>query len=251
MPRIPAETGGGLMADCIRCGACGHESCVGKVPVFSSLGAEDLAHVASLIRHRDYQKGGILFSERDPLDALVIVHSGSVKAYKLTPEGKEQILYVFKEGDFFGERNLFGDQPASYTAEALEPVKTCSINRDSFRALLLESPGIAIKIIEELENRIARMENAIKSIGVRSVDGRISALLIDFADRYGTILPEGVLIRLPLSREGMASQLGIARETVSRKLGQLESEGMIRSLGNRRILLIDREALAEAADISD
>lgn len=237
------------MADCIRCGACGHESCVGKVPVFSSLGGEDLAHVASLIRHRDYQKGEILFSERDPLDSLVIVHSGSVKAYRLTPEGREQILYVFKEGDFFGERNLFGDHPASYTVEALEPVKSCSFNRDSFRALLLANPGIAIQIIEELENRIARMENAIKSIGVRSVDGRISALIFDFADRYGTIVPEGVMIQLPLSREGMASQLGIARETVSRKLGQLESEGMIRSLSNRRILLLNREALAEAADI--
>jgi len=249
--RIPSEIGGGLMADCARCEACGHESCVGRVPVFSSLSGEHLAHVASLIRHRKFQKGEILFVEKDPLDALVIVQSGSVKAYKLTPEGKEQILYVFKEGDFFGERNLFGDHSAPYTVEALEPVKTCSLNRDSFRALLFKNPGIAINVIEELENRIARMENAIKSIGVRSVDGRISALLIDFADRYGASVPEGVLIHLPLSREGMASQLGVARETVSRKLGQLESEGIIRSLGNRRILLIDRGALAEAADISD
>lgn len=240
------------MADCKRCGArCGHEYCVQKVPVFSSLNEDDLIHIASLIRHRDYQKGEILFSENDRLDALVIVHSGSVKAYKVTPDGREQILYIFQDGDFFGERNLFGDRTASYTVEALEPVKTCSFTRESFRALLYEHPDIAIKIIEELEDRIARMENAIKSIGVRSVDGRISALLIDFADRYGTRVPEGMLIRLPLSREGMASQLGIARETVSRKLSQLESDGVIRSISNKSILLLNRDALAAAADIHE
>lgn len=239
------------MADCKCCQArCGLEYCVQKVPVFSSLKSEDLVRVTSLIRHHDYHKGEILFSEKDRLEALVIVHSGSVKAYKITPDGREQILYIFQDGDFFGERNLFGDRTASYTVEAIEPVKTCSFSRESFRALLYEHPDIAIKIIEELEDRIARMENALKSIGVRSVDGRISALLIDFAQRYGTNVPEGVLIRLPLSREGMASQLGIARETVSRKLSQLEIDGVIRSISNKSILLLKLDDLAAAADIS-
>jgi CRP/FNR family transcriptional regulator len=64
-------------------------------------------------------------------------------------------------------------------------------------------------------------------------------------------VPEGVLIRLPLSREGMASQLGIARETVSRKLSQLESDGVIRSISNKSILLLKLDALAAAADISE
>lgn len=240
------------MADCKCCQAqCGLEYCVQKVPVFSSLKGEDLAYATSLIRHHDYLKGEILFSEKDRLEALVIVHSGSVKAYKVTPDGREQILYIFQDGDFFGERNLFGDRTASYTVEALESVKTCSFSRESFHALLHEHPDIAIKIIEELEDRILRMENALKSIGVRSVDGRISALLIDFAQRYGTSVTEGVLIRLPISREGMASQLGIARETVSRKLSQLESDGVIRSISNKSILLLKLDALAAAADISE
>lgn len=240
------------MANCESCGGkCGLQFCVQKVPVFSSLDLGDLSHIASLIHHRDYRKGEVLFSEKDLLNELVIVHSGSVKAYKMTPDGREQILYIFQDGDFFGERNLFGDQTASYTVEALKSVKTCSFSKESFRALLYEHPDIAIKIIEELEERMARMENALKSIGVRSVDGRISALLLDFADRYGTRVPEGTLIRLPLSREGIANQLGIARETMSRKLGQFEIDGVIRSVSNKSILILDRNALAAAADLSD
>ncbi|NLG25984.1 MAG: Crp/Fnr family transcriptional regulator [Clostridiales bacterium] len=238
--------------ECKRCGeAYGHAPCVHKVPVFSPLAGEDLARIASLIRHQEYRRGDVLFREGDALVSLTIVNRGTVKAYRVTPDGREQILYVFSPGDFFGERNLFGAHAAPYTVEALDSVKTCSFSRESFRALLREHPDIAIKIIEELEERMARMENAFQRMGVRSVDGRISALLIDFADRYGAAVPEGVLIQLPLSREGMANHLGIARETVSRKLGQLESDGVIRSISNKSILLLDRRALAAAADMAD
>lgn len=238
------------MTDCDRCcEGCLKRLCVHKVPVFSSLGREELAEIASMIQHRAYKKGETLFTERDNPDALVIVNEGSVKAYRITPDGREQILYVFAEGDFFGERNLFGRQAAAYTTEALEPVKTCSLTKERFHELLHAHPEIALKIIEELEERILRLENALQSMGVRSVDGRISALLLEFAAKYGATVPEGILLRLPLSREGLANYLGIARETVSRKLGQLESEGIIRSITNKSILLLNREALKESAGL--
>lgn len=236
--------------ECGRCGeTCLNKLCMRKVPIFSSLGRDDLVHIASMIHHSEYQKGETLSSEGDGRGALVIVSEGSVKAFKVTPDGREQILYVFSEGDFFGERNLFGTQKTAYAVQALEPVKTCSFTRNHFHQLLYAHPEIAVKIIEELEERMARMENALQSMGVRSVDSRISALLLDFAGKYGTAAPEGILIRLPLSREGMASYLGIARETMSRKLGQLESEGAIRPVGNKSILVLDRGALELSAGV--
>lgn len=236
------------MEKCDVCGAqCFHKLCMHKVPIFSSLSQDDLTHIASIIRHKKYQKGETLFSEGNRPDALVIVNEGSVKAFKITPDVREQILYVFSEGDFFGERNLFGRQVSAYTVEALEPVKTCSFTKESFRELLHTYPEIAIKIIEELEERISRMESALQSMGVRSIDNRISALLLDFAEKYGISVPNGTLIHLPLSREGMANYLGVARETVSRKLGLLENEGIIRSNGNKSILLLDRSMLEASA----
>ncbi len=85
-------------------------------------------------------------------------------------------------------------------------------------------------------------------MGVRALEGRIGAALLEFADKYGTPAPGGTLVRLPFSREGLASYIGIARETVSRKLGQLESDGVIRSEGNRAILILDRTALEEVSE---
>ncbi|NLE68533.1 MAG: Crp/Fnr family transcriptional regulator [Lentisphaerae bacterium] len=222
---------------------------MGKVPVFSSLSGQNLASVAALIRRREYPKGEILFAEGDRLDDLVIVNAGSVKAYTIAPDGREQILYVFSEGDFFGERNLFDGRTAPYTLQALEEVKTCAFSREDFRALIADHPDIALAVMEALQTRIARMENALRSIGVRSVDARVSALMLEFAEKYGKPVPEGVLIRLPLSREGMANYLGIARETVSRKLGQLEAEGVIRSISGKSLLILDREALRQSAGV--
>lgn len=229
---------------------CPHKLCLHRVPMFASLDREDLLHIAPLIRHGEYQKGETLFVEENESDALIIVNRGSVKASKTAPDGREQILYVFSEGDFFGERNLFGRRTAAYTVQALEPVRTCSFTKDDFHGLLRAHPDIAVKIIEALEERMARMEDTLQSMGVRNVDNRISALLLDFAGKYGSAVPEGLLIRLPLSREGMANYLGIARETVSRKLGQLESEGILRPLGNKSILVLDRDALALTAGMS-
>jgi CRP-like cAMP-binding protein len=231
-------------------GACPHALCISKVPAFSSLSGADLQSAAALIRHRRYRRGEVLFSDGDPIDALTIVSEGSVKAYRITPDGREQILYVFSEGDFFGERNLFGEHRASFTAEALEDVRTCAFLREDFRNLLGAHPGIALKIIEELGARLARMENALEGMGVRSLDSRVGALLIEFADKYGAPADGGVLIRLPLSREGIANYLGVARETVSRKFVKLEDEGVIRSVGSRGILLIDRAALGSSGAVS-
>jgi CRP/FNR family transcriptional regulator len=72
--------------------------------------------------------------------------------------------------------------------------------------------------------------------------------LLQFADKYGTPHPEGTLIRMPLSREGLAGYIGMARETVSRKLGQLETDGLLRSLSARQLLLTDLAGITALAE---
>lgn len=222
---------------------CRNKLCTQQIPLFSSLDQDKLAQLPTIARHRQYPKGEILIREGETLDSLVVLNHGSAKAYKLTPDGREQILYVFAQGDFFGERNLLGSHKSPYTVEALENSRTCHFAKSDFYDLLRSNPDLAIQVIQELELRMERMENALQSMGVRSVDGRIGTLLLDFADKYGTQVPEGILLRLPLSREGMANFLGIARETMSRKLGQLESDGVLRSVSNKSLLILDPEAL--------
>ncbi len=235
-----------MTASC-QCGFCHNDLCIKKVPIFSSLSSDEVETISGLINHREYRKGELLMHDGERSENIVIIHEGSAKAFKYTTDGREQILYVFSEGDFFGEQNLLTNRAATYSVEALQPVKTCSLSKGQFQQLLYQYPDIAVKIIAELGERMARLENAMQGMGVRNVDNRVSGILLEFAAKYGSEDKEGTLIQLPLSREGIANYLGVARETVSRKLGQLESEGIIRSVNNKSILILNKEALGAIA----
>lgn len=228
-----------------QCTHCNNNLCIHKVPIFYNLDREDLFKITELIQHKSFKKGEIIFSHGDKVDSIIILNQGSAKAYKYTPDGREQILYVFSEGDFFGEQYLLTNRTAEYTVEALQAVKVCMLSKEQFEQLLLQHPNIAIKIIEQLGARMSRLERVMESMGVRSVDSRVYSLILEYTKEYGKMVPEGMLIRLPLSREGIANYLGIARETISRKLSQLESDGILRSVSNKSILILNVAALEE------
>lgn len=231
------------MRDTCHCGHCQNELCIRKVPIFSSMNPEEMEKIVDLINHKEFKKGEMMLHDGEKSESVIIINEGSAKAFKYTADGREQILYVFAEGDFFGEQNLLSDRTATYSVEALSPVKVCTLSKAQFQKMLYSHPDIAVKIIAELGERMARLENAMQGMGVRNVDNRIGGILLEFAAKYGTEMKDGLLIQLPLSREGIANYLGVARETVSRKLGQLENDGVIRSLNNKSILILNPKAL--------
>lgn len=231
------------------CKHCGRSLCIHRVPLFSSLSEENLLQIADLIQHKSFEKGELLISEGGSMESLIIIHQGRVKAFRYTSAGREQILYLFSEGDFFGEQYLFSNLRATYNVEALSPVKICLLTKSQLHKVLLTHPHVAIKLISELGKRIAQMENAFQSMGIRDVDARVATLLLDFAEKFGVDAPGGPLIILPISREGMANYLGIARETLSRKLSKFEDDGLIQSVDLKTIQVRDRDSLGDLAGL--
>ena len=209
-----------MASNCSRnCPHCLHQLCTRRIPIFASLAYEQLEKIAALTVHLTYEKGSVIIAENSRPDFVAIINQGSAKAVKYTADGREQILYLFSTGDFFGEQNLLFSRPASYRIVALERVNLCLLYQQGFNQLLQANPDISLKMIGELGVRLAHLENAVQNMGVRSLEARISAVLLELSDHYGSDSPEGRLLNLPFSREGFANYLGIARETVSRKLG--------------------------------
>ena len=208
--------------------------------LFSGLPAEQLGQIADIAVTRKFARNAVVFHEGDPGIGFYMVAAGRVKIYKMSPDGKEQILYLFSEGDFFGEQGLFNDAHSDYSVEALTPVNICRLYRSDFQDLLKKHPEIALQIITALSQRLAGLEQL---ISLQDIDARIQAFLIELMAKYGGKHKDGYLVRLPLSREGMANYLGIARETVSRKLKQLESDGSIKLIGTKHILIPNIENL--------
>ncbi len=225
------------------CDACHNKLCAKSVTIFSSLDAQQLLKVVDLIIHKEYKKGELLVLEGEALNSLVIINEGQVKAFRTTQEGREQILHIFSEGDFFGERNLLRDQASAYSIEALEETHICLIHKRQFQILVQAYPDIALKVMEELCQRLDRLENTVETMGTRTVEARVSAVLLEFANKYGKPHPKGLMIELPLNREGIANYIGLTRETVSRKMSLLQEEGVLEMIGNKKVILLDRPAL--------
>lgn len=228
------------------CENCQNKMCSKRVPIFSSFNQEEIEKVSKLIVRRQYKKGELVILEGTMLESLIIVNSGRVKAYRNTSEGKEHILYIFSEGDFFGEKNLFLNREATYNAEALEDTGICTINKAAFQQLMRENPDLSFKVMEELCSRLLRLENTIESMGTRNVELRVNTVLVEFSEKYGRQHENGILVELPMSREGIANYIGLTRETVSRKMSLLQEEGIINVVGNKKVVILDMKRLKES-----
>ena len=233
------------------CDGCSNDLCRRNVPLFSSLQRDAVHALTSEMEHRRYKKGEIIVREGEKASAFTVIREGSAKAYRITPDGREQILYIFPANDYFGARFLFTEERVPYTVEALEPTTVCILNKTNFANLLAEHSQVAIEIIEAMANRMSRLESAMQSMGGRNADMRIASLLLEFKESYGHYNGNFLEITLPLSREGLANYLGIARETLSRKLTQFEEEGIILAVGNRVIRILDIERLTDLSFLVD
>ncbi|WP_313559758.1 Crp/Fnr family transcriptional regulator [Ruminiclostridium cellobioparum] len=226
------------------CENCHNKMCSKRVPIFSAFNEDELSRVSGLIIRRQYKKGELIILEGARPESLIIINSGRVKAYRNTIEGREHILYIFSEGDFFGEKNLLLDHEATYNAEALEDTGICTINKKAFQELMREYPELSFKVMEELCSRLARLENTIESMGTKNVELRVNSVLVEFSEKYGSQHPRGILVELPMSREGIANYIGLTRETVSRKMSLLQEEGIIEMVGNKKVIILDMERLS-------
>ena len=83
------------MKDSCQCGHCKNDICIKRVPIFSTLTKEDLEKIADLINHKEYKKGEMILFDGEKSEAFIIINEGSVKAFKDTLDGREQILYYF------------------------------------------------------------------------------------------------------------------------------------------------------------
>lgn len=231
--------------------ACLNDLCLSKVPLFASLDHGSLTKITSQMQHKSYRKGETIIREGSPSMGFTVIQQGSAKAYRITGDGREQILYIFPTYDYFGARFLFTEEVVPYSVEALEDSQVCILSKKLLMTLLAEHPPVAIELIEAMANRMRRLELVIQSMGGRNADMRIASLLLEFIDTYGKKTERGFEVKLPLSREGIANYLGIARETLSRKLTQMEEDGIISFLDSRLMLVENRESLVSLSAFAE
>ncbi|MBI3944329.1 MAG: Crp/Fnr family transcriptional regulator [Armatimonadetes bacterium] len=216
-----------------------------KVPFLAKIDCDHLNTVARHLRRREVRRGDVLFVEGDKGQAAYFVHSGAVKVYQLSSEGRERIVHYERAGGFFNLVPLLDGGPNPGTAEVLEDGVFYELRRGVADQLMGLCPVFTRAIATMLAGRMRYLAYAVGEQSLRHVGGRLAQLLMDLADREGEKRSGGVLLPR-LSQEELASLVGTVRECVSRVLSELRQQGVVRMEG-RRIVVINRPALAALA----
>jgi CRP/FNR family cyclic AMP-dependent transcriptional regulator len=212
-----------------------------KVPLFSQLQPAELERVTEITRERTYPKNSVILFEDDPGDALYVVAQGQVKVVLIGEDGREVILSVLGEGEFFGEMALIDDEPRSAHVIAMEDSTMLVLRREEFEGILKQTPSIALALLRELSRRLRRVDEKVGSLVLLDVNGRVAQLLLDLADEAGSNR-----ITRRLTHHTIAQMIGSSRETVSRTMRELVEKGYI-EVSRREILIKDRAALESSA----
>ena len=197
-----------------------HGDCIENVPIFSGLSREERQEVMEIAVSRSYGKGEMIYRAGDEGGILFVMHTGRVKIFRLSANGKEQVLRLVEPGGFFGELSLLSSLPLTDNAQAIEAATMCILQGDRLKELMVKYPSIAFKVMDDLSRRLERAENRIEEISLSSVNTRIARALLELSEG-------GKEIVLPMTRGDLASQLGMTQETLSRKLAALQDEGAV------------------------
>ncbi len=208
-----------------------------NVPMFSLLSGVQLLLLAQVLLRKPYPRNSTVVAAGDPSDALYIVISGRLKVTISDKEGREAILAILNQGDFFGEMGLIDQAPRSATVVTIESCELLTITRTDFMKCLQKNFDLAMNVIRGLVERLRQADNKIGSLALMDVCGRVARLLMEMAE---TVDGQKVVTK-KLPKQQIAKMIGASREMVSRVMKEMETSGHIEVRAHRILL---RESLA-------
>jgi len=206
---------------------------LGRTALFSGLPPGDLSRIAALAVRRRFARREAVFREGDRADGFFLVVSGGVKIFKLSEDGKEQVLHLLEPGQSFAEATIFEGGAFPADAEALEPTELLFIPKRPFLELLERNPKVALGMLASLSRWLKRLTDLVENLALRDVESRFVLFVAEEMRRRGTPLRDGTVYEIPVGKAVLASRLGTVPETFSRTLKKLQEEGKIRVTGNR------------------
>jgi CRP/FNR family cyclic AMP-dependent transcriptional regulator len=194
-----------------------------KVSLFEGLPETDLDQISDLATVRSFPRNTVIISEGDNSDSMYVVLNGKVKVYLSDDEGKEIIINILKEGDYFGELALLDESPRSASVMTLEDCKFAVLSKQAFDECLTSNPEIALQVIRGLSARLRYLTENVKSLALMDVYGRVARTLLEMAEDQNGVQ----VINQKLTQRDIASMVGASREMVSRILKDLSLGGYI------------------------
>lgn len=216
---------------------------ISQIQLFKGLNIEELGELAMILVDQEIKRNQPIFSEGEKAAGLYVVVSGSVKIYKLSFDGKEQILHILGAGEPFAEVAVFAGTTYPANAMTMEKSRVFFIPRQAFLELIGRYPSLAMAMLATLSLRLRQFAGMIESLSLKEVPGRLATHLLLLSDQN----KGAATVELAIAKTQLAAYLGTIPETLSRILSKLSKAGYIASDG-AVITLVDRQGLEELAE---
>jgi CRP/FNR family transcriptional regulator len=221
-----------------------------RVPLFADLTDTEIKFLAERAVPRRYGPGEIIFAEGDVCAGLFVIESGSIRLFKSSPGGREQVLTIEKAVNSIAEVPVFdgGNYPAS--AAAVDDAQLLFVSKQDFHSLCLVHPKVALKVLRVVGKRLRVLVGIIEELSFTTVRSRLISLLLRLAREQAKGASSNVQITLPASNQELAARIGTVRELVSRNISRLQAEGLIR-LDGRTVIIPKVSALQDQLEGSE
>lgn len=219
---------------------------ISNVPLFACLSEAEREELRSLMTTIRLRRGQTLFEEGEPGDRVYIITSGKVKVGHAAADGRENMQALLGPGEIIGELTLFDPGPRSSTATAVASSDLLALEHRDLMTFLDTNVELAKHMLKALAQRLRKTNSALADLVFSDVPGRVAKALLDLAERFGRMTPDGVFVQHDLTQEELAQLVGASRETVNKSLAEFTSRGWIQ-LDGRAVILLNLDRLRRRA----
>ena len=196
-------------------------------------------------RHYDvYKKKQRIYNEGNHPVRLYYVQKGRVKIYKTNDDGKELIIKIVNEGEFFGYSALLENAVYREYAETLEDAEIVGIPRNEFEELMSGNPEVSRRFIKLLAHDVAEKEEQLIRIAYNSLRRKVADALVVLLKKYRDREDKSMI---NLSRENLAAVAGTATESLIRTLTDFKAEKLI-DIQDGKIIVLQPDKLEKLAN---
>ena len=213
-----------------------------KSELFRDLSAEQLQELERSVAMSTCHRGRVFFSPGETGEVLFLLKSGRVSLYRVTADGKKLVTATVEPGSVFGEMSLIGAKMHGSFAESVEDCLICAMSHADVERMLARYPTVALRLLELLAKRVEDAEERLADSAYKSTPARIATTLLRLSQ-------DGEL-PVKLAHQDIAEMVGTYRETATRMLNEMRSEGVL-ELRRMEIQVLDRERLAAIAREED
>jgi CRP/FNR family transcriptional regulator len=225
--------------------SCGHCS-LRQLCLPADIGIEDLARLDEVVRRRrPLRRDERLFRHGDALSSIYVARNGAFKTVSLSESGDERVIGFHLPGELMG-LDALANGAHRCEAVALDPAEVCEVPVDDLAGVAAQLPGLQRQLMRVIGQSIALDRDHAEMLARRHANERIALFLHGLGERLGHIGQSSLRFRLAMSREDIASYLGLAIETVSRGFSRLQEDRVI-TVSGRQVEVLDPAELVRLA----